>query len=241
MSDTSTEIKESVKDYIVAKLNSPFYTTFIISWCLWNWKIFYITIFIDSQLLLQEKGFLKIDYLTSFYSWTNHFWFTILHLVALPFLSAFFILYVISWITYLFLEESLNIRNKNEMIILKKDADLLKAKSKNLDIEQDIIEKKNVIEKSKPNEERWDEEYKEFRFSGYFEYFKTIESAIYENGVYLRNVGTQFKSYYDLNEIIEIHETTTDFVRISLTLKGRHFLKLAKQEWSTKVSDLESS
>lgn len=242
MSDMLTAINNSVKGCITEKINSPFYGTFLISWCLWNWKVFYITLFIDSRILLEEKSTLKIDYITSYYSWYEHFWYTLLHVIILPLGSTFFIVYIISLLASIFYDKSLSTRNHNELIALNRDRELLKVREEKLTITKDILEtqkeEKQIIEATKTEEQVWEEEYKKFRFSGYFDFLKNIETAIYRDRGRIENMNPQFKAYYDLNEIAIFTGNNVNYDFVELTTKGRYFLKLFKNESTIQLSDL---
>ena len=59
------EAKKSLEKNLGEKLVSPFWGAFIASWLVWNWRVWYVTFFVDSDLLMQSKSVLKIDYLLS--------------------------------------------------------------------------------------------------------------------------------------------------------------------------------
>lgn len=77
------DLKKSFDQIIYERTTSPFYGSFIISWCLWNWKIIYLTFFVSQD---------KIDYIvTNFSAFKNIFIF--------PLLSSIFIITLVPFIT----------------------------------------------------------------------------------------------------------------------------------------------
>jgi len=57
MSDFSTSLKEIFNE----RISSPFYGSLIVSWLLWNWKIPYVTFFVDQSRLGDCTN--RIDYI----------------------------------------------------------------------------------------------------------------------------------------------------------------------------------
>ena len=243
-----SEIKDILVNRLNEKIDRPFYGTFIGSWCIWNWKLLYITLFINSDLLWLEKGMLKVDYITNFYSWTNHPVYTTLHVFILPFISVLIIMYPLSWMAKIFYGRSLDIRNANELIALGKENDLLKSKQKNLDITKDITkdilaiqeQEKAIVKSVQTQEKEWDDEFNAFKNSAYFNYLSEVESAIYSNQGYIDrdNKSAKVISYFDINEIIKIDSEESNYIKIVLTKKGRHFLKKYKDILS-KANELQ--
>lgn len=54
------EIRKSVNATLYERTTSPLYGALIISWCIWNWRIIYLTLFVDKE---QIYPFHKIDYI----------------------------------------------------------------------------------------------------------------------------------------------------------------------------------
>lgn len=101
------EAKESLKKNIEDKLVSPFWGAYIASWCAWNWKILYITFFVDSEQLLQNQNILKIDYITYLYQYNSLFnsICTISHLIILPLVTSYVIVFFFAKIDVLLLQK----------------------------------------------------------------------------------------------------------------------------------------
>lgn len=82
------DLKKSFDQIIYERTTSPFYGSFTISWCLWNWKIIYLTFFISQDKIDSNK----IDYIiTNFSAFENIFVF--------PLLSSLFIITLVPFIT----------------------------------------------------------------------------------------------------------------------------------------------
>ncbi|MFN3756746.1 MAG: hypothetical protein ACK4RM_07310 [Flavobacterium sp.] len=57
-----SELRKSINSILYERTTSPLYGTFIISWIVFNWKIFYVSFFIDEATI---KPINKIDYIIS--------------------------------------------------------------------------------------------------------------------------------------------------------------------------------
>ena len=147
------EIKKSLNSVLNERIISPLFGTFIFSWCVWNWKIIYLTLFVSEDIIQTNR----IDYIVKNYSdpWYL-FWFplisTILLLVVYPFFSigAYYIsLRFKKWkITIrniqenkqvLTIEESIELREEIRNQEIKFD-ELLKGKDKEIEKQKSIIE-----------------------------------------------------------------------------------------------------
>ncbi|WP_426483308.1 hypothetical protein [Flavobacterium sp. 2] len=82
------EIKKSINSIFTERVSSPFYGTLIVSWLIWNWKIVYLTFFVDQDKL--DK--IKIDFIIDNY---NDVW----HLVYFPLISTFTLITIIPFLT----------------------------------------------------------------------------------------------------------------------------------------------
>jgi len=86
MSDLTTSLKEIFNE----RISSPFYGSLIVSWLLWNWKIPYVTFFVDQSRLGDATN--KIDYILKFCS---NPW----QLILFPLLSTALILFILPYAT----------------------------------------------------------------------------------------------------------------------------------------------
>ena len=83
-----TELRKSIHSILYQRVSSPFFGTLILSWVIWNWRIVYLTLFINAK----EIGKNKIEYITSEFSDVNFLlWYpiasTIVLLTLVPFVS----------------------------------------------------------------------------------------------------------------------------------------------------------
>ncbi|WP_405201429.1 hypothetical protein [Dokdonia sp. LLG6352-1] len=82
------DFKKSVNNILYERLVSPLFGTFLLSWCVWNWKIIYLTLFVDNE----EVSGNKIDFIISNYYDNNDLLLwpaisTLILLVIYPFLA----------------------------------------------------------------------------------------------------------------------------------------------------------
>jgi hypothetical protein len=81
-------INKSLTEVLHERASSPFFGTLIISWCIWNWKIIYLTIVVDQDLILPLT---KIEYIQCYYS-------DPVVLAILPFTSTILLIGVVPWL-----------------------------------------------------------------------------------------------------------------------------------------------
>jgi hypothetical protein len=85
-----SDLTKSLKEIFDERISSPFYGSLIISWLLWNWKIPYVTFFVDQERLGDSTN--KIDYI---YKHCNNSFF----LIFGPLISTALIILLIPFIT----------------------------------------------------------------------------------------------------------------------------------------------
>ncbi len=105
------EIKNSINSVLYERVSSPFFGTFISSWLVINWKIIYLTFFVNESKI---EG-MKIDYIIKNYSneWYIYIWPLISTLVLttlIPFVSV-----GAYWLSLWFKDWMTKIRNKFEL------------------------------------------------------------------------------------------------------------------------------
>lgn len=230
------EIKESIKTNLKEKLSSPFYGTFIASWVLWNWKAFYLTLFVDSEIIFKQSSLNKLDYLMSYYKSTE--------LISLfgkalvyPLLSTCFIVFLMPKITFLFYKKSLETDLEYKLEKEKREDAYLKLKGENLDREVKVLKQESVVEKlklEKNPEEQWDVEFNQIKKTKQFNNFDEIKNSLYVyNGSTRAYTNTNrewelmadTKAYFDSNGIIEIFKDNNNQEKIKLTEKGKYLMK----------------
>ncbi len=80
---------KSIKAILYDRLTSPLFGTLISTWCVWNWKILYLTAFVSEKMI---KPSTKIEYIVANYTNSNNlYWWPILStaflLLLMPFVS----------------------------------------------------------------------------------------------------------------------------------------------------------
>ncbi|GGG27144.1 hypothetical protein GCM10011344_29880 [Dokdonia pacifica] len=83
------EFGNSINKILNERLSSPFYGSLIVSWLIINWKIIYLTLFVDSKEIVGNK----IDFIIDNYSdqW---------YLIWFPLISTILLICVVPFITY---------------------------------------------------------------------------------------------------------------------------------------------
>jgi len=240
---------EKLTNAFLERYKNPFLKSFIGFWITINWKIFYITIFIDSELLLESKHILKIDYIKSFYSLQSEFlifsyiqfWIVISKLLLLPLLFTYLFTYILQKYFLKFNKKHWENEKKSKearnIILEKKNLEVEKIKEETLNKKEKNLEKSKKIEKTE--EEKWEIEYTKFKKSKYYKEFRYIKESIYiEEGrvktqhenAYNQIISTfgiphQMLAYSDVNQLIEIYKDISGNELIKLTKKGKYFMK----------------
>jgi hypothetical protein len=233
------EAKESLEKNLSDKLVSPFWGTFISSWCAWNWKAWYITFFVDSELLMQSKNILKIDYILSYYP-SNHF-LAIAYSVTPPLVASYFIVFWLPKLTKIYYAKALGYEYDNRITKDKRDKDFYKAIGEKLEIEKNVLIKKAEVEKEKVKSEKsqaeiWNEEYEQLKNTKYYPDLKLLKESVYiydgkplwdydkYSNQYKKGIPTDSKAYFDVDKIIQVKKEGL-FEKIHLTEKGKYFIK----------------
>lgn len=82
------EIKKSINSILYERVSSPLFGTFIVSWLVFNWKIFYLTFIVDSDKIEVNK----IDYILNNFNRVEYLiWYplisTLILITIIPFIS----------------------------------------------------------------------------------------------------------------------------------------------------------
>lgn len=230
------EIKESLYNNVKDKMNSPFWGVFITSWIIWNWRVWYVSFFVDSELLMNTKNILKIDYISNLYHWDS-FGSSILSIsliLILPLFSTYVVIFWITKITRKFHVKYADYDYDNKLYILKKEEQLLAARHSKLKTEEKVLEKEDEVEKIKikTQEEFWDKEFLDFKKTRFFGNFPIIRESIYSHGGYTSwnnySIPSEVLAFFDANRIIEGASGGGD--RIRITTKGKYFIKKSMEE-----------
>ena len=233
-----SEIKKSINSILFERVTSPLYGTLIISWLIWNWKIIYLTLFVDSE----EIEGTRIDFILNNYSEKNH-------LLTYPLISTLLLITIFPFISngaywvnlkfkkwkidqknsieekqLLTLEQSISIRkelkekeNDFQEMISKKDLEITILKKE--------LETQNVSEKTQiksPIENEIDSlDYSNFKQNDYvFKHFYKIAHQIRKSYKIPANIPEDVLEYYLINNIIDISSGN-----YYLNSKGNKFYK----------------
>lgn len=88
------DLKNSLISVFKNRITNPLTGTFIISWVIWNWKIFYLTFFVSEKSIITEKIATKIDYILEHCS-------DICNLLVYPLLSTLFFILLFPFVSVL--------------------------------------------------------------------------------------------------------------------------------------------
>src|SRR5690349_21603361 len=83
------------------RTDTPLYSSIIISWCLWNPKILYATLFVSEDYTL-TKGFNKLEYVLTFWTWYSG--------ILLPLISAAAFIFALPYVANFTYRTSLKFR-----------------------------------------------------------------------------------------------------------------------------------
>ncbi len=233
------EFTKSIKAILYERIASPFYGTLIISWLLWNWKIPYVTFFVDQSRLGENK----IDYILAHCN-------NIHYLVTFPILSTIVILTLVPfvtngayWITLMFdewrnkkknkvegkrlltLEQSIQLRTELQNQAENFDK-LLKAKNDEIELLKEQLNTALTKQKEKTTrisspEKQYKDELAEFLKNQKVLKFTDRVAYYAQTGYTLSDVPTDIVSYFVANDLIK----STGPGKYTLTDKGKYFLK----------------
>lgn len=233
------DFTKSIKSILNERISSPFYGTLIVSWLLWNWKISYVTFFIDSSKLKDNK----IDYILAN---CNDFH----HLVTFPLISTLIILTIVPfitngayWITLIFdqwrinkkneverrqllsLEQSIQLRSEIQSQEEKFDK-LLKSKNEEIAFLKQQLEVALANSKSGQqnfiSEKDYQLEIKDFLNNDKILEYMDIVSGSIQGGYSLSDMPSDVMGYFIANDLIESKRAGGIY---DFTAKGKLFLR----------------
>jgi hypothetical protein len=82
-----TELQKSISAYLYERIASPLWGTFVVSWSVWNWRIFYVTFFVSEQIIPN-----KIDYIVGHHN-------SIIDMLVIPITSTALIICVVPFLS----------------------------------------------------------------------------------------------------------------------------------------------
>lgn len=136
------ELRKSINSILYERTTSPLFGTFIISWCVSNWQIIYLTLFVSEDKVEGTKiSFIEQEY------------FDIHHLVTYPLLSTVILITLVPfisngayWLTFKFKKWRIDQKN----LIEKKQ---LLTLEQSIQIREELLEQEAKFEKSLSNKE----------------------------------------------------------------------------------------
>lgn len=219
------DLLNSLKQVLTNRITSSFYGTFIISWCLWNWKILYITFFIDSELLFNSKNVLKNEYISSFYPFD--LWLpllsTISKFILLPIFSTYVLIcFLPMLVNFLFINKDLKFEKERRLARLDMEESLETKKGKVLEKEKENVQVEEEIKETKSD--KWEKEYLDFKKTSYFKKFDRLYNLIYSYKGDLRgySISDEILAYSETNGLIQFEDIRSV---VLFTNKGLYFMK----------------
>lgn len=242
------EIKKSVNSILYERARSPFFGTFAISWLFWNWRIFYITLFMDTNAIPNKLDFIH-KYL---YNQAHLIWYplvsTIVLLTLVQFISngAFWLdMKFRKWRTdqrheiekkqLLTVEQSLLLREqikaqeeRFQKITAEKEQEIKLLKAELLEATKKPEEK--VITVKVPKEKAPDDIdilFNKIKAKGFVQDFLSVGKMV-NKGEYIRNDHTQTNYFIELGLLKFKGSGIGDSKIYNLTPDGEALLKKAR-------------
>ena len=244
------EFWHSIANWFKEKTTSPFYGTFFMALVFWNWKIFYVLFFENTELI----GRPKIEYVSE--NFLSHFnfclweplcvdWFLdiidfflvlIFHVVP-PFGIALFLIWIFPRFTNRLHKKSLDFHFERQaafragIVKLEQEesAGLKKIKKEveeQAKTQKEISAKKTEIKESKTKEQTWDEEFESLKTNPRFPSFEELGECIYGHYgklySYREYDHRPIVPFFHSNEIVSFDKNNAS---IELTEKGKYFMR----------------
>lgn len=218
------EFRNSITAWLRERTSSPLYGTYIMSFIVWNWKVFY-TLFWQDQSVLSVP---KIDYIQSHFLFEND----ILHIVynlAPPLIATYLIIRWAPFVNIWAHKVSTDFHFQQKVIYDTAKVSYEEKRKKGLEKLAEIKQEQAIsvkeIRESMTEEDRWLAEYKEFKNAPKFNEFRGILEAIYKSNGYInmQEIDTDLLVLVHVMGLISF----TDFNKnqLDLTEKGRFFAK----------------
>jgi len=248
MGEITTAIAEAIRN----RATSTTLVTYSFFWAAWHWQGVYVALFTNETQILEKLGYLKNEYLnTYFFGW--HGWDTVIGLLV-P--LALTILFIWPFQKYVLIHaysveqkaraERKKVRLNADRLVEKYKADLLNNESRKINAQSKKVAAEAKLSQTRKRAAKtdpailWDQDYEAFKKTGFYDIFSRIREAVYEhngltfisaydNGGSTFEVGSPLLAYSDTEGLIQLSQKDR---RISLTDKGKHFIKRYQQEVS---------
>ncbi len=244
MGDISSAIAEAIRN----RAASTTLVTYSFFWLAWHWEGVFVALFTSEEIIYEKfHGLLKNEYLAQyFFGW--HGWQTVFGFAGPFILTVLFIWPFQKYAFILAYEQEQKSKTERRKVKLRQEREveeykttLLVKESQKIDAEAKKVESETKLSRTKKRAAKtdptilWDEDYEKFKKSRFFKDFNRIIEAVYRyNGSYVLDVygqgvkvGSELLAFADTEELVIIDQKVK---RISLTLKGKHFVKRYQQE-----------
>ena len=118
----------SIKDAIKERLSNPFYGKFIIAWSLWNWKVFYLTLFVDEKNLETKNKLKEVSNYLELNSFSDVF-----EIHIIPIVITVFLIWGFPYITHGAYKSSEKFRKKKALTKKNTDEEIMNFREKEIE------------------------------------------------------------------------------------------------------------
>ncbi len=219
------EIWNSIAVWFRERTSSPLYGAYIMSFIVWNWKIFYTLFWQDQSALLIPK----IEYVQSRLLFGSNPFINFFYASIPPVIGTCAIIRLLPYINFWAhrVTDRFYYERKTASDIAKISYEKgLKERLRQLaEIKQGQAESVQEISRSMTEEDRWELEYKEFLSAPKGREFKQIVSTLYKNSGHIdpQHVNEDVLALVDAFGLISFLNEYRS--QIAITEKGRFFMK----------------
>lgn len=206
------------------RMKSTMYGTFVVSWILWNWKVIYITFFINQDLILGSLNKLKVDYIVGLYSWSSLGDYTVSlgKLFIGPAISSFVIVWWLSKLDFYFFRRSYTNKMKIEQEKTDQQNKLQSSKFEVIENKKKVIDAEKNFEITKDKD--WGKDYDQLAKESFFKlYLQKLQECLYGGSGFSRNLDSSALAFLHTNELVTFLDDSKRL--IDATEKGKYFLR----------------
>lgn len=224
--------------HIEDKVRSLLFSYFFASILSWNWRIIYLSIFVDGQLLFDTTHQTKLTYIKEILSsaflssWISitfgDSYLPLFHFVLFPALIAISLLLLTLWplqlLEKIFLKRFYKNIEENKTIKIE-------SRKKDLEEKRIIFDLEKQVASEMTDEQKWQLEFQFLNESvNFHKYMSDLKSVIYGAHGWLSGNGFNLDSdsfaFLDANGLVVLED---DKRMVRITDKGRFFLRLYKE------------
>lgn len=138
-----SEFKKSTNSIFYERMTSPLFGSFFISWIIWNWKIIYLTFFVDTDTI--DKN--KLDYILEKLYSTDH-------LIYYPLISTLILILILPFFSVGAFYISLKFKNWKKNIRNEMENKLLLTVEESIELREEISQQENKFIELLENKDR---------------------------------------------------------------------------------------